>query len=109
MSNQYSSAKICPYKKSNCKDEEKLYLEPSNTLHLPLNPTLSFWSQRNVIVLCFLDITDIMATSTDFDELTYLWSEWRKVASKPMRDDYKEYVRLENKAAEANGNFQNFT
>jgi len=53
----------------------------------------------------FLDITDIIATSTDFDELTYVWSEWRKVASKPMRDDYKEYVRLENKAAEANGNF----
>ena len=55
--------------------------------------------------LFFLDITDIIATSTDFDELTYVWSEWRKVASKPMRDDYKEYVRLENKAAEANGNF----
>jgi len=51
-----------------------------------------------------LDIVDKIATSTDYDELTYLWSEWRKVASKPMRDDYKEYVRLENKAAEANGN-----
>lgn len=49
------------------------------------------------------DITFILTNSTDYDELTYVWSEWRKVASKPMREDYKKYVELENIAAKANG------
>ena len=42
MENQYSSAKICPYKKSNCKEDEKLYLEPGDWLKLRFAPSLSF-------------------------------------------------------------------
>lgn len=43
-----------------------------------------------------------MATSTDYNELTYVWTEWRNAASKPMRDDYINYVELSNKAAQMN-------
>ncbi|KAK4008639.1 hypothetical protein OUZ56_013772 [Daphnia magna] len=77
MNNQYSSAKICPYQQPSCSDEEKLALEP--------------------------DIEEILATSTDYDELDYVWSEWRKVASRPMLHDYEQYVELSNEAAQANG------
>ena len=43
-----------------------------------------------------------MASSKDYDELSYVWSEWRKVAAKPMRADYENYVNLSNQAAQAN-------
>lgn len=45
----------------------------------------------------------ILATSSNYDELAYVWREWRDVASKPMRDDYEMYIELSNKAARANG------
>lgn len=32
-----------------------------------------------------LDLVSILASSNDYDELTYVWEEWRRVASKPMR------------------------
>lgn len=49
------------------------------------------------------DIEYILATSEDYDELNYVWSEWRKIASRPMIHDYEQYVELNNKVAEANG------
>ena len=44
-----------------------------------------------------------MATSENFDELAYIWKEWRDASGKNMRDDYKVYVDLSNKAAQMNG------
>lgn len=44
-----------------------------------------------------------MAVSEDFDELAYIWKEWRDASGKNMRDDYKVYVELSNKAAAMNG------
>ena len=48
-------------------------------------------------------IESVLAESTDYDELNYVWSEWRKVASRPMVHDYEQYVELNNKVAKANG------
>ena len=50
-----------------------------------------------------IDLTEIMATSTDYDELEYIWTEWHNVAGKPIRDQYLEFVSLNNKAADLNG------
>ena len=47
MQNQYSTSKICPYNKPDCADSEKLTLEP--------------------------DLEQILATSTNPDELDYVW------------------------------------
>jgi peptidyl-dipeptidase A len=44
-----------------------------------------------------------MATSTDYNELEYIWTEWHANAGKPAREKYIEFVALSNKAAELNG------
>lgn len=44
-----------------------------------------------------------MAESRDYDELLFAWKGWRDAAGKVIRDDYKRYVELANKAATLNG------
>lgn len=74
----YSQATICPYKQPNCTADEALTLDP--------------------------EIEQIMAHSVDYDELAYVWNEWRDKSGKLMRNDYKKYVQIMNAAARANGN-----
>lgn len=54
-----------------------------------------------------LDLTRIMADSRNEDELKYTWVQWRNVAAKPIRQKYLDFVALNNKAAKANGKWQN--
>lgn len=49
------------------------------------------------------DLTDIMATSRDYDELLFAWKGWRDASGKQIKSDYKRYVELSNKAAVLNG------
>lgn len=58
----------------------------------------------NFFPLPFKDLTVIMATSTDYNELEYVWTKWREAAGKPIRKQYLEFVALNNKAADLNGN-----
>lgn len=44
-----------------------------------------------------------MAESRDYDELLFAWKGWRDSAGKVLRQDYKRYVELANKAATLNG------
>ncbi len=44
------------------------------------------------------EITEIMRTSRDADELLDVWRGWRTV-SPPMRDDYARFVELSNKGS----------
>lgn len=44
-----------------------------------------------------------MAESRDYDELLFAWKGWRDAAGKVLRQDYKRYVELANKAATLNG------
>ena len=46
-----------------------------------------------------------MATSDNYNTLREAWMKWRDVSGKTMREDYKQYVELENKAAVLNGRF----
>lgn len=78
MSNIYNNAKICPFEKQECNLEtEGLTLDPH--------------------------IDNLMASSRDFEELKWTWNEWHENSGKLMRSDYKEYILLMNKAANANG------
>ncbi|KAJ8943308.1 hypothetical protein NQ318_004749 [Aromia moschata] len=80
MTGIYSTAKICPYTKQECDLEtEGLSLEP--------------------------DIEEIMKNSSDYDELSYVWTAWRNATGAKMKNLYKNYVNLSNEAAQAN----NFT
>ncbi|XP_076008023.1 angiotensin-converting enzyme [Genypterus blacodes] len=53
------------------------------------------------------DLQKIMAESRDYDELLFAWKGWRDVAGKVLRQDYKRYVELANKAATLNGHSDN--
>ncbi len=55
------------------------------------------------LLLTQTDLTNIMAKSRDYEELRETWLNWRNSAGKPIRDLYKEYVVLGNKAAVLNG------
>ncbi|XP_067869242.1 angiotensin-converting enzyme [Heterodontus francisci] len=49
------------------------------------------------------DLTAIMATSDNYDELLFAWNGWRDASGKKMRTNFKRYVELSNKAAKLNG------
>ncbi|KAM6951413.1 angiotensin-converting enzyme isoform 2-T2 [Aplochiton taeniatus] len=53
------------------------------------------------------DLQAIMAESRDYDELLFAWKGWRDAAGKVLRQDYKRYVQLANKAAVLNGHSDN--
>lgn len=53
------------------------------------------------------DLQKIMAESRDYDELLFAWKGWRDAAGKVLRQDYKRYVELANKAASLNGHSDN--
>ncbi|KAG5320838.1 ACE enzyme, partial [Pseudoatta argentina] len=51
------------------------------------------------------DISQIMAKSRDWDELQYVWTEWRRRSGRSIRDLYHQLIALTNDAARMN----NFT
>ena len=44
-----------------------------------------------------------MLNTRSWDELTYVWTAWRNVTGRKMREKIADYVELSNKAAQANG------
>lgn len=81
MEKIYNTAVFCRYNQTNCKDSEMITLDP--------------------------EITEIMATSTDYDELKYTWEQWHNKSGALMRNDYKQYVEISNEAATLN-NFSDY-
>lgn len=78
MQTIYNDAKICPFDKKNCDPKtEGLTLDP--------------------------EIELLMASSENFEEMKWTWEQWHDKSGKLMKDDYSSYIRLMNKAAEANG------
>ncbi|XP_076312423.1 angiotensin-converting enzyme-like [Tachypleus tridentatus] len=49
------------------------------------------------------DLTRILASSRDYEELKEVWLKWRDAAGKPIRNQYIEVAELGNEAAKANG------
>ena len=45
----------------------------------------------------------MMATSRNYEELSWTWDAWRNASGKHMKKDFEELVRLLNKAAIKNG------
>uniref|UniRef100_A0A1L8DQS2 Angiotensin-converting enzyme n=1 Tax=Nyssomyia neivai TaxID=330878 RepID=A0A1L8DQS2_9DIPT len=80
MENTYSDAKICPFTNRECNVE-------TDSGALTLDP----------------EISEVMAKSTNYDELEYVWKEWREKSGKLMRDDFRTYIDLSNRAARENG------
>lgn len=77
MEKIYNSAKICPFDKKDCDlDKEGWTLDP--------------------------EMSKVMAESTNYDELLYVWEAWRNASGKKMRKDYETYVNIVNEAAQMN-------
>ena len=49
------------------------------------------------------DLTEIMATSRDYDTLKAAWQGWFEAAGRAVKDDYEEFVKLSNKASTMDG------
>ncbi|XP_042873559.1 angiotensin-converting enzyme-like isoform X2 [Penaeus japonicus] len=74
MSTIYSTAKICDYHKH-------------KMCNLTLEP----------------DLTRTLRTSRDYDELAHVWKQWRYNSGRRIRDHYRLFVNIANKAAKLNG------
>ena len=48
------------------------------------------------------DLTNIMASSRDYNQLRDAWNGWRDASGKVMRDDYIRYTELNNEVATLN-------
>lgn len=49
------------------------------------------------------ELTNIMAQSRDYSELLHSWKGWRDASGKKIRDQFRKYVEMSNKAAKLNG------
>ncbi|XP_074116979.1 angiotensin-converting enzyme-like isoform X1 [Sminthopsis crassicaudata] len=49
------------------------------------------------------DLTELMASSQDYDNLLWAWKGWRDMAGRAILLHFPEYVELSNKAAQLNG------
>ncbi|KAM9006207.1 angiotensin-converting enzyme isoform X2 [Sarcophilus harrisii] len=49
------------------------------------------------------DLTELMASSQDYDNLLWAWKGWRDKAGRAILPHFSEYVELSNKAAQLNG------
>ncbi|XP_015791405.1 angiotensin-converting enzyme isoform X2 [Tetranychus urticae] len=79
MEDAYSNGKVCPYS-----------AEPVTNKSLC---NLNFDE----------DITEIMSKSRNYEELKSIWTQWRDVTGKKMRNNYLKYIELLNEAAKLNG------
>ncbi|XP_062548667.1 angiotensin-converting enzyme-like [Armigeres subalbatus] len=74
MESNYAKVKICSYKdRSDC----SLSIDP--------------------------EITEIIGTSRDPEELKYYWLEWFNKAGKPTKPDFQKYLELTKEVAKLNG------
>lgn len=48
------------------------------------------------------DLKEIMAKSRDWDELLYVWGEWRRKSGENMKELYEQLIDLTNEAAKHN-------
>lgn len=51
------------------------------------------------------DLKEIMAKGRDWDELIYVWGEYRRKSGENMREQYEQLVDLTNLAANYNSKF----
>ena len=58
---------------------------------------------ERIILNVLSDLTDVMAGSTNWDELEWAWEGWRDATGRQMPDMYEEFVGYQNQAAVMNG------
>ena len=51
----------------------------------------------------FPDLTELLQTSRDYDELLAAWKGWRDVTGPLMKKNFTDYVNLKNEALKIAG------
>lgn len=55
-----------------------------------------------MLILLSLDLTNILKNNRDKDELRHLWIEYHDKIGGPIKEPYKKFVELSNRAARMN-------
>lgn len=55
--------------------------------------------------MLFKEITEILASCRNPEELKYYWLEWYNKAGRPTRKDFQKYVDIANEAALLNSKY----
>ncbi|CAI9581972.1 unnamed protein product [Staurois parvus] len=87
-------------------EEQKEIVTVVQTLNFTIIKYNEFYFKINLPFLS-QDITALLAQSREYDELLWAWKGWRDSSGKKMRNHYKRYVELGNKAATLNGHADN--
>ncbi|XP_069883830.1 angiotensin-converting enzyme isoform X2 [Dipodomys merriami] len=81
-------------------------LEEYNQILLDMETTYSVASVCHINGTCLQlepDLTNIMATSRNYEQLLWVWKSWRDQVGKTILPFFPKYVELANKAARLNG------
>lgn len=54
-------------------------------------------------MLCFAELTEIMATSRSYKKLLFAWEGWHNAAGVPLKKYYPRFVELSNNGSVADG------
>ncbi|KAM5273112.1 angiotensin-converting enzyme isoform 2-T2 [Ctenodactylus gundi] len=82
-------------------------LEEYNKILLDMETTYSVATVCHTNGTCLQlepNLTNVMATSRNYDELLWVWKSWRDAAGRAILPFFPKYVELANKAARLNGN-----
>jgi peptidyl-dipeptidase A len=61
------------------------------------------YNNKNQLFSLEPEITTVLETSRDPDELKYYWTQWYDLAGLPCKENFFKYAELRNKAAKLNG------
>ncbi|KAM5273113.1 angiotensin-converting enzyme isoform 3-T3 [Ctenodactylus gundi] len=81
-------------------------LEEYNKILLDMETTYSVATVCHTNGTCLQlepNLTNVMATSRNYDELLWVWKSWRDAAGRAILPFFPKYVELANKAARLNG------
>lgn len=63
------------------------------------------FKDKNVMFQLEPEITEVLVSSSDPNELEYYWTQWYDLAGTPSKENFFKYAKLKNKAARLNRKF----
>src|SRR5690348_10552152 len=82
---------------------ETVIWRPKDSIWNQVSSQLKYFVAPSLIFCLFADLEIIMASSRNYNELAYIWGSWRDATGRVVRNNYTDYVKLSNEAAQANG------
>ena len=103
MTDLYSNAKVIIDNKTMSLDPGRFILLFTTNLHFTIELIFTniAWLELNLITyqLFYIELTNLLATSTNFTLLLEAWKGWYDEAPKKMKPLYMQYVKIYNEKA----------